>query len=141
MVTNAYDHQSIFTDTYHGIPNPRRTVQQNYPSLYHGPVWRYPRFDMSHRTWRENPYTMPLQPSPIKQFGDAVGSGTAPLFQSATGSMLIDALLGAGVGYLAAPSESSKKAWVAAGALASAFAGMAGLIGAAGAGIYAGMRK
>jgi len=80
---------------------------------------------------------MPLQPSPIKRLSGLGAINSQPtLLASPTGNVLLDVLLGAGVGFLAAPSEQQKTNWALGGAVAAAIAGTAGIIGTAGLGIY-----
>lgn len=40
QVAPRYD--SIFGNTYNGVPNPMVPHQHPYPTRYHGPVFRYP---------------------------------------------------------------------------------------------------
>ena len=38
------EHQSIFQDTYHGVPSPTIPHTHPYPTRYHGPMYTTPRF-------------------------------------------------------------------------------------------------
>lgn len=82
------EHQSIFGDTYHGIPNPNRALQFKYPSRYHGPDYAYPVFD---HTYRVNPYQVPLQQSPLGDFFD----------KDTLGTLAILGIVGIGIYFLA----------------------------------------
>jgi hypothetical protein len=59
-----------------------------------------------------------------------------PLLGSATGSMIWDALLGGGVGYLLAKDPKDRLMWAGAGAAVTVLAGTIGLLGLLGAAIY-----
>lgn len=43
------EHQSIFGDTYHGVPNPLIPHTHPYPTRFHGPVYGVPRFDLPYQ--------------------------------------------------------------------------------------------
>lgn len=49
------DHQSIFGDTYHGVPSPLVPHTHPYPTRYHGPIFRTPVFALP---YRERPYAL-----------------------------------------------------------------------------------
>lgn len=67
--------------------------------------------------------------------GSISGFGEGPaLFNTATGSVIGDAVVGAGIGYLTAKKDSML--WAGVGAIAGLVAGTAGLIGIAAYGIY-----
>lgn len=48
------EHQSIFTNTYNGVPNPQIPHEHPYPTRFHGPVYGVPRFGLPYRkqTWQ-----------------------------------------------------------------------------------------
>ena len=50
------DHQSIFSDTVHGVPSPTIPHEHPYPTRFHGPIYHYPRF---FRPYREQSYVVP----------------------------------------------------------------------------------
>lgn len=134
MVVPA-DHQSIFSDTYHGVPSPAIPHTHPYPTRFHGPIYSYPRF---YHTYRKGSWNVPTgyvgAASPklaVSGLGD-----TPALFGSATGSTLIDALVGAGIGYAMAPDSKDRMLWTGAGAAAALLAGTLGLVGIVGAGFY-----
>lgn len=63
--------------------------------------------------------------------------GCSPaLFGSATGNVLLDALVGAGLGFACAKNESERLLWAGAGAGAGLLAGTLGLAGILAAAIY-----
>lgn len=43
------EHQSIFTNTYLGVPNPQIPHVHPYPTRFHGPVYGVPRFGLPYR--------------------------------------------------------------------------------------------
>ncbi len=47
------ENESIFGDTYNGVPNPQTPHTHPYPTRFHGPIWTWPVFGMP---WRENTY-------------------------------------------------------------------------------------
>jgi len=49
---HANDRQSIFGDTYEGVPSPLVPHEHPYPTRYHGANWTYPRFGLP---YVENP--------------------------------------------------------------------------------------
>lgn len=62
----------------------------------------------------------------------------SPLFRSITGQPMIDALLGAGIGFFLSPVHDTKERaiWAASAAAATSLAGTLGLIAAVGAAVY-----
>lgn len=50
------EHQSIFTDTYQGVPNPQIPHLHPYPTRFHGPVYGVPRFGLP---YRPSPWQVP----------------------------------------------------------------------------------
>jgi len=127
------EHDSIFGDTYHGVPNPRVPHRHPYPTRYHGGVFLYPQAMLP---YVENPYAVP----PYAGLGGCGGScgqqalgqeERPPLLRSVTGITIGDAALGAGLGYLMAPTPAERGMWAAIGGVATALAGTLGLIGTA----------
>ncbi len=119
-------HDSIFGDTYHGVPNPNVPHVHPYPTRYHGPNYTVP--GTANDSYVERPYALP----PFVGVGNANAAlGRAPLFEYVTGASLLDAAVGGVLGYVASPTKSkdARIMWGAAGALALYVAGMAGLIG------------
>jgi len=53
------DRQSIFGDTYGGVPNPQIPIEHPWPTRYHGPIFTTPRFGMpfSARPYARSPYS------------------------------------------------------------------------------------
>lgn len=118
-------HDSIFGDTYHGVMNPRVPHRHPYPTRYHGPIYTVP--GVAKLPYRERPYAK----APYVGFGD-----TAPIFAHVTGSGPMDAVLGAGLGYVLAPKKEDKPMWTVVGALAAYMAGTAGLLGVGAAALW-----
>lgn len=120
------DHDSIFGDTVHGVPNPLVPHRHPYPTRYHGTILREPRFGLP---YVERPYAVP----PFAGVGAAMGedSSRPPLFSSLTGSTLGDAAIGAAFGYLIAPDASSRGLWTGVGGVGTMLAGTIGLLGTA----------
>jgi hypothetical protein len=123
------DRESIFGDTYDGVPNPNVPHVHPYPTRYHGPNWTIP--NVAQNSYRIRPYAVP----PYSGFG------AAPLFDHVTGSGIGDAVLGGAMGAIAAYTVSKEKddliLWPAVTALAMYLAGTAGLIGAGAAFLWA----
>lgn len=126
------DHDSIFGDTYAGVPNPRVPHEHPYPTRYHGPNLNVPRFGLP---YREKPYAVP----PFSGMGrTALGQSDCPLLlRSITGYAAMDGVIGAAVGYALAPSKSDAVGWAAIGGVATAMLGTIGLAGAAAGAFYA----
>jgi hypothetical protein len=117
------ERDSIFGDTYDGVPNPNVPHVHPWPTRFHGPNYTVP--GVANPTYVERPYAkVPY-----------VGFGAAPLFEHITGGGFSDAVLGAGVGYVAAPLAKDRLAWVVAGALGGFVAGLAGVVATSVAGI------
>jgi hypothetical protein len=112
---------SIFGDTYGGVPNPMVPHRHPWPTRYHGPIYTVP--GVAKPTYRQRPYAR----------ASFVGMGAAPfaeaLGSNVTGSPLADALLGAGLGYLVAPEGQNRPAWVIGSAIAAYGFGLAGFAG------------
>jgi hypothetical protein len=105
---------SIFGDTWAGVPNPNIPHIHPWPTRYHGPNYTVP--DVANLTYVYRPYAK----APF------VGMGTAPLFEHVTGNGYLDAALGAAIGYVFA-NKDERPVWMVGGALAGFAAGMAGL--------------
>lgn len=141
------EHQSIFTDTYHGVPSPTIPHTHPYPTRFHGPIYTTPRFGLPYRegSWQAPIQSPLLVPHPTTscatcQPGAASGFGATPaLMGSATGNNILDAVIGAAIGYVVANKQSERALWAGGGAAAALLAGTLGLLGVVGAGIY--MRK
>lgn len=118
---------SIFGDTYNGVPNPMVPHVHPWPTRYHGPIFTNP--GVAKPTYRERDYAKP----PFMGMGQHSGMGAVSL--DVSGSSWIDALLGAGVGLVAAPQPKEQPLWVIAGAIAAYAAGWAGMAGTVGAGV------
>ena len=59
------EHQSIFTDTHHGVLNPNIPHTHPYPTRFHGPVYTVPTFGLPYRqqSWQV-PAGLPTPPAP-----------------------------------------------------------------------------
>lgn len=120
---------SIFGDTYGGVPNPMVPHRHPWPTRYHGPIYTVP--GVAKPSYRQRPYAR----APYVGFGAAAGSPFDPL----TGSRVIDAVGGAAIGYLVSPKPSDAVLWGVVGAFAGYAAGFMGMAGTLVSGIY--MRK
>jgi hypothetical protein len=116
-------HDSIFGDTYHGVPNPNVPHLHPYPTRYHGPIYDVPQATLP---YVERPYAV----TPFSGCA-SLGEATPPLLRSVTGSTVIDAAVGAAFGYLASPRNDQRMIWTAFGAVATTMAGTLGLVGTA----------
>jgi len=151
-----HDQQSIFGNTYEGVPTPYVPHVHPYPTRYHGPIWQYPNATL--------PYvTTPYARAPYAGFGASCtcgsglgtncscvsglgtspdGLGTSPdglgdpMLCATTGSSIIDAFIGAGIGYVSAPTKGDAPLWALVGAGAAWMGGLVGIIGVGAAGLY-----
>lgn len=123
-----HDDQSVFGPTMEGVVNPRVPHAHPYPTRYHGGVWTTPVFG---QPYRSQSY-MAGRPGYESQWLQLSGAGPdglgEPLLCSSSGSTLLDAALGGAVGYIAAPKGSKPEWWAAAGASATALAGLMGAV-------------
>jgi len=117
-------HDSIFGDTYQGVPNPNVPHRHPYPTRYHGPVLTVP--GTAQNIYAERPYTRP----------PFMGFGAAPL-ADLTGSSVFDAAIGATLGFVGSPKKEDKVMWAIIGGVASYAAGMIGVLGTGGLLLYA----
>ena len=115
---------SIFGDTYGGVPNPNVPHRHPWPTRYHGPIWTVP--DAAQNQYAPRPYARP----------PFMGMGAAPIFEHVTGHGVVDGALGALMGYVGSPTAQDKVMWAIVGGLAGYAAGMAGLLGAGGLLLY-----
>lgn len=115
------DRQSIFGDTYAGVPNPRVPHLHPYPTRYHGTNLTMVQPGLP---YVEQPYAVP-------PFAGSLGESRPPLLSSVTGSTLLDAAVGAGFGYLICPRASERLMWTGIGAMLTGLTGTLGLLGTA----------
>jgi hypothetical protein len=115
------DRDSIFGDTYDGVPNPQIPFQHAYPTRYHGPVW----------TMAQPGYAYAPRP-----YASAPFLGLGELRSPLTGTPLADAALGALVGWLGAPTRSQALGYAAAGMIVAGFLGSVGILGLLGFELY-----
>lgn len=112
---------SIFGDTYGGVPNPMVPHRHPWPTRYHGPIYTVP--GVAKPTYCQRPYAKaPYLGIGAAPFSEALGSNLS-------GSPWIDALLGAGLGFVAAPEGQSQAGWVVGSAVAAYGFGLAGFAG------------
>jgi hypothetical protein len=115
---------SIFGDTYGGVPNPMVPHRHPWPTRYHGPIYTVP--GVAKPAYRQRPYAR-------APYVGVDGLGAAPfseaLGSNVTGNPWIDALFGAGLGYVGAPPSQSRVAWVIGSAIAAYGFGLAGFAG------------
>lgn len=120
----APERDSIFGDTYDGVPNPLTPHRHPWPTRYHGPNYTVPGVDS---TYAQRPYAI----------APYMGMGEAPM--SPPVDVVVNSLAGAAIGYLVADKESHRPVWAIVGALAGYGMGFIGLLGVAGVGLV--MRK
>jgi hypothetical protein len=115
--------ESIFGRTINGVPSPIIPHEHPYPTRYHGGNWSYVDTRPSYvpsiysQGWVKQPYSVGASPD---------GIGEMP---SMTGSKWIDALAGAGVGWIASPSDQHQLLYAVGGALAGWGLGLLGIAG------------
>ncbi len=127
------ERDSIYGDTYGGVPNPMVPVQHGYPTRFHGPIFTVPQ---AGHTYAHSTYTL----APFLGVDDPGGlQGTLRSF-SLTGNSIADALIGAAIGYAAAPKKGRAPVYAAAGAAAMGFAGAVGLVAILALGLYEAQR-
>lgn len=111
------EHDSIYGDTYGGVPNPMVPHVHPYPTRYHGARFDYPY--PGHR-YALSPYAR----APFDGLGDPIfGRGS-----TLTGYTFLDAVIGAGLGYLAAPKPEQAATHAAFGGLSAFMFGAPGMI-------------
>lgn len=108
---------SIFGDTYAGVPNPLVAHHHPWPTRFHGPIYTVP--GVANPSYRERDYAK------------APYMGVGAIDLNATGAPPIDAMIGGAIGYFMAPSQDDKIAYAIGGAIASLVAGWGGMIGTA----------
>lgn len=97
----ASDRQSIFGDTYAGVPNPQIPFQHPYPTRYHGPIFTTPRFGLP---FAPSPYAL----TPYAGLGDGLGDAGDVGRSVMTGAKLTIGL--AGIGALVGLAMKNKPA-------------------------------
>jgi hypothetical protein len=132
MNYTSSDKSSIFGNTYKGVPNPVVPHVHEYPTRFHGSVWRSP--DVSKFTYRPSSYMTGFK-KPVSGVG-AADFVTALTGSPTGGSGLLDFLIGGVVGYAVSPDEKSKYVWAIAGGALTMILGSVGMAGVAGASIY-----
>lgn len=145
-------HDSVFGDTYHGVPNPNVPHRHPYPTRYHGPIYTMPMYT---GPFVERPYglapfmgTDGLGACPCGCGGKCGCAGVGQfgqdeqpcLLRSVTGSSTLDAVVGGALGYALSPRPEQRVTWTGVGALATMLLGTLGIVGTAGAIVYS-MKK
>lgn len=125
---------SIFGDTYGGVPNPMVPHRHPWPTRYHGPIYTVP--GVAKPTYSQRPYAK----APYMGMGDPwfekSAMGELPRVEDVVGGGLLDAAAGAGVGYVVSPTDDARLVWMIGGAVAGYALGLLGLAGTAGFGLY-----
>jgi hypothetical protein len=129
------EHQSIFGDTWHGVPSPTIPHTHPYPTRFHGPVNTIPAFTLPYReqSW-QSPQGNLLQQMRALHGLDGV--------ESLTGSSIVDAVVGGLIGYFSAPQGAHSGAakerllWGVGGGLAGLVAGSLGIGAVAGVAVF-----
>lgn len=114
----ASDRQSIFGDTYGGVPNPQIPFQHPYPTRYHGAIFTTPRFGM--------PFiAQPMARVPYSGLGAPPAPAPSPVLMI-LGSVAVGALVGTVSGAVVARSSkaSSERAGRVAGVSYGVFGGL-----------------
>lgn len=112
------ERDSIYGDTYDGVPNPMVPHVHPYPTRYHGAKFDYPQPGYE---YVGAPYAR----------GPFAGFGAEPFFgkgTSFTGYTLLDALIGAGLGYIASPKPDAAIVHAAVGGLSAMAFGAPGMV-------------
>ncbi len=75
----ASDKSTIFGNTYNGVPNPVVPHMHEYPTRFHGPVWRTP--DVSKISYRPSPYMVNFR-APVAGMGAMASSASLSVTHS-----------------------------------------------------------
>lgn len=100
------ERNSIYGDTYDGVPTPNTLIIHGYPTRFHGPVFTVPR--LGHQNIR-----YPYARAPFLGTG-ALGDESS--LSAAISSRWFDAVMGAAVGYVLSPDGSSALPYAVGGA-------------------------
>lgn len=122
------DRQSIFSDTYDGVPSPLVPHEHPYPTRFHGPIYQYPRFYLP---YREQSFVVPgdyLNPD-LKVGMNGFDEPAISLGKTITGSIIGDAIVSAGIAFLLNYDREDRVMWASGGALAGFLGGTLGVIG------------
>lgn len=119
------ERDSIFGDTYGGVPNPLVPHVHPWPTRYHGPNYTTP--GVNQITYRQRPYA--------KQPFVGLGQDKPPFSQYVSGSALLDTVAGAALGLAVAPNEEQRPFWILFGGVAAYAAGLLGLVAVGGAAV------
>jgi len=126
------ERDSVFGDTYNGVPNFMTAVEHGYPTRFHGPIYKTPQVTP---TWAWQPYAK-------APFAGNQGLGaTTGLGTSLTGSRLFDAMVGLGVGFFGSPSRSQAPIHGAVAGVAGYLMGVIGIGAVLGFELYQCKRK
>lgn len=113
------ERDSIYGDTYNGVPNPMVPHVHPYPTRFHGAKLEYPQpgFQYVARPYASRPFN---------------GLGTEPFFgrgTTLTPFPFLDVIIGAGLGFLAAPKKEAAVVHAAFGGMAALVFGAPGIVG------------
>lgn len=112
------ERDSIYGDTYNGVPNPMVPHVHPYPTRYHGAKFDYPQPSFRY-------VAAPYSAAPF------AGLGLDPFFgrgTSFTGDTFYDVIIGAGLGYLAAPKPEAAVVHAAVGGMTAMVFGAPGMV-------------
>lgn len=135
------DRDSIFGDTYCGVPNPQVPHKHPYPTRYHGMVGTVVQATLPYRVrpYVQPPFTTsapPLQPWERHESVRGLGED-----YTQRGGVLLDAVLGGVVGAAVAPKPAERLIWAAGGAILNGLAGTVGLAALSAGAMYARGRR
>lgn len=119
---------TIFGQAPCGVPSPFKPHAHPYPTRYHGPVWTSGRLG---RTLMQHPAYMAgaVKPDPFSGSPDGLGQVLGILQpEGFPRAPLLDALLGAALGYFGAPAKGDRWIDAAAGGFACGIGGRLGLV-------------
>jgi hypothetical protein len=114
---------TIFGNTYGGVPTPNTIIAHGYPTRYHGPVLTMPMQDYR---FRRRPYAK----------ASFVGLGDDALWRSISGSRIWDGIIGGAAGWIAAPKKDQEALFALAGAAGSAIIGWPAIAAMIGVGAF-----
>lgn len=108
------ERDSIYGDTYDGVPNPMVPHVHPYPTRYHGARLDYPQPGFRY-------VAAPYARSPFDGLGESFRGA------SLTGSTILDVVIGAGLGYLASSKPEASVMHAVAGGMSAMF-GATGMV-------------
>jgi hypothetical protein len=118
--------QSIFGETYQGVPNPVVPVTHPYPTRYHGPMYNVVR---GGGIYQPAVWYVPLVRKGVGASPDGLGLDAASTGSTAVMRLAIGAGLGLAAVHFAGQPGGSPLVLAGAGAASAAVAGLEGIIG------------